>query len=100
MPHRPVMVFASFTPRDGEAEAVASILRRMRTATRLEPGNEVYDLYEAESSGRTTFHLIERYTDRDALETHRATDHYRAYRAEIPDLLDEPVGVIVLTEVD
>jgi quinol monooxygenase YgiN len=100
MPDQPVMVFASFTPREEKAQAVVSILRRMRTETRLEPGNEVYDLYEAESDGRTTFHLIERYTDRDALEAHRATDHYRAYRAEIPDLLDEPIGVVVLTEVD
>jgi len=100
MPDRPVMIFASFVPGEGHTEAVASILRRMRTETRREAGNEIYDLYEAETDGRTSFHLIERYADQDALEAHRATDHYRTYRTEIPDLLAEPIGVIVLTEVD
>jgi quinol monooxygenase YgiN len=100
MSDRPVLVFASFTPREGQTEAVASILRRMRTATRQEPGNEQYDLFRAGPEDRPTFHLIERYTHRGALEAHRATDHYQAYRAEIPDLLDEPIGVIVLTAVD
>ena len=99
MSDQPVMVFASFVPGEGKTEAAAAILRRMRTATRQEPGNEVYDLFQAESDGRTTFHLIERYTNQAALEAHRATEHYIAYRAEIPDLLDEPIGVIVLTEV-
>ena len=100
MSDRPVMVFASFTPREGQTDAVASILRRMRTATRREPGNEQYDLFRAGSEDRPTFHLIERYANSDALEAHRATDHYKGYRAEIPDLLDEPIGVIVLTEVN
>ena len=100
MSDQSVMVFASFTPREGRAEAVVSILRRMRTATRQEPGNEQYDLFQAERDGRTTFHLIERYADGGALQAHRDSTHYQAYRAEIPDLLDEPIGVLVLTEVD
>jgi quinol monooxygenase YgiN len=94
------MVFASFTPREGRADDVAGILRRMRTETRQEPGNEQYDLFQAERDGRATFHLIERYTNEEALQAHRDSAHYQAYRAEIPALLDEPIGVIVLTEVD
>ena len=31
-------------------------------------------------------------------QAHRDSDHYKAYRAAIPDLLDGPIGVIVLTE--
>jgi quinol monooxygenase YgiN len=100
MSEQPVLVFASFMPRQEQADAVADILRRMRTATREEPGNEQYDLFSAERDGRTTFHLIERYSDAEALDAHRATAHYKAYRAEIPDLLEEPIGVLVLTEVD
>jgi quinol monooxygenase YgiN len=100
MSDQPVVVFATFVPAEGRADAVATILRRMRTATREEPGNEQYDLFRSERDGRTTFHLIERYTDGEALQAHRDSDHYRAYRAEIPDLLAEPIGVLVLTEVD
>ena len=94
----PVVVFASFVPLDGNTDAVRKILQGMRVSTRQEPGCEVYDLYTAETDGRTTFHLFERYTGADALQAHRASDHYQAYRAAIPDLLDGPIGVVVLTE--
>jgi quinol monooxygenase YgiN len=95
----PVMVFASFVPRAGSVDAAKEILLDMRVQTRLEPGCEQYDLFTADADGRTTFHLIERYTDAEALDAHRAAEHYKAYRAAIPDLLDEPIGVVVLSEV-
>ena len=45
-------------------------------------------------------HLFERYSDGDALQHHRETDHYKAYRAKIVDYLAEPIGVLVLDAVD
>jgi quinol monooxygenase YgiN len=95
---QPVMVFASFVPHDGNVDAVREILRGMRISTRQEPGCEQYDLFNASNDGTPSFHLIERYTDADALQAHRDSDHYKAYRAAIPDLLDGPIGVVVLTE--
>jgi quinol monooxygenase YgiN len=97
--NQPVMVFASFVPLDGNVDAVREILLGMRIATRQEHGCEQYDLFSAETDGRPSFHLIERYADADALQAHRDSDHYKAYRAAIPDLLDGPIGVVVLTEV-
>jgi quinol monooxygenase YgiN len=97
---QPVMVFASFVPGDAQTDAVRDILLGMRTATRQEPGCERYDLFSAGSDGRATFHLIERYRDAAALDDHRASDHYKAYRASITELLDEPIGVVVLSEVE
>ena len=99
MSDTPVVVFASFRPSDGKVEQVSEILQGMRTATRTEPGNEVYDLYSAEQDGAPSFHLIERYRNSAALQAHRDTDHYKAYRAAIPELLHGPIGVVVLTEV-
>jgi quinol monooxygenase YgiN len=99
VPNQPVRVFASFVPQDGNVDAVREILLGMRVATRQEPGCEQYDLFTAETDGHPTFHLFERYTDADALQAHRDTDHYKAYRAAIPDLLDGPIGVVVLSEV-
>lgn len=96
---QPVQVFASFVPLDGNVDAVREILLGMRVATRQEPGCEQYDLFSAEADGRPSFHLIEKYADADALQAHRDSDHYKAYRAAIPDLLDGPIGVVVLTEV-
>lgn len=98
----PVIVFASFYPKAGEEEKVQSILQGMVGPTRNEPGNEIYDLYAktADSDGEPSFHLFERYKDSAALDAHRETDHYKAYRANITDYLSEPIGVNVLEAID
>lgn len=93
----PVIVIASFTPKPGESTAFIELMTPMVAATRLEQGNEVYDLY-ADDSG--SYHLFERYTDSAALDEHRASDHYRKYRAGVADILDGTVGVMVLSEHD
>lgn len=100
MAGNPVIVFASFSPNAGQEGDVEEILRGMVGPTRAEPGNEIYDLYEKTAEGPKTFHLFERYTDADALQAHRDSEHYKAYRAKIPDYLFEPIGVIVLDAVD
>lgn len=93
----PVIVIASFTPKPGEATAFIEVMAPMVEATRLEAGNETYDLY-ADDSG--SFHLFERYTDSAALDAHRASEHYRSYRADVADILDGTVGVMLLSEHD
>ena len=101
MSDKPVIVFASFHPKPGMEARVEQILRGMVGPTRREPGNEVYDLYKTagDGDGPLSFHLFERYEDADALQAHRETEHYKAYRAEIPDFLAEPIGVLVLGSV-
>ena len=93
-----VIVFASFTPSPGAEAEVERILSGMVPPTRAEPGCETYDLYRT-SEGDLTFHIFEVYSDRAALEAHRASAHYKAYRAAIPDHLAEPIGVKVLAAV-
>lgn len=86
-----IAVIATFAPADGHRARVQTILQGMVVPTRAEPGCLQYDLYESENG----FHLIERYTDDDAIEYHRTTGHYQAYRAEIADLLTRPIDVII-----
>lgn len=102
MAGNPVIVFASFSPNPGMEGDVEEILRGMVGPTRAEPGNEIYDLYRktAEADGPPTFHLFERYADTDALQAHRDSAHYKAYRAKISDFLSEAIGVVVLDAVD
>lgn len=95
---QPVLVFATFHPKPGQQDALLDVLRGMIAPTREEPGNELYDLYSSDD-GRA-LHFFERYLDADALEAHRASEHYKAYRARLPDLLEQPVAVNVLTIVD
>jgi quinol monooxygenase YgiN len=95
----PVSVFASFRPRAGSEDALRSLLTWMVERTRAEPGCERYDLYEERDAGGV-LHLFERYRNQEALEAHRATDHYIEYRRQVADLLEEPIGVVVLDPID
>lgn len=92
----PVLVLATFRPAEGKEQALLDTLAPMLVNTRLEPGNEVYDLYRSEGA----LHLFERYTDAAALQAHREADYYLAYRAALGDLLASPVEVAVLSGVD
>jgi quinol monooxygenase YgiN len=93
-----VSVFASFHPREGRAGDLRSLLAWMVERTRAEPGCERYDLYQERDAG--ALHLFERYSSQEALEAHRASDHYVEYRRQVADLLDEPIGVVVLDPID
>jgi quinol monooxygenase YgiN len=93
----PITVVASFTPKQGGADAFLRMITPMIEATRAEPGNERYDLYRDDDGD---FHLIERYTDAGALAAHRETPHYRTYRALAGDVLDGAVRVTLLKAID
>jgi quinol monooxygenase YgiN len=94
-----VVVLATLRPRAGKAAQLRETLDTVQAASRQEPDCEVYDLYESVDA-EGTYHLFERYRNRDALEAHRNSDHYRAYRAQVPDLLASPVEVAVLQPVN
>ena len=94
-----VSVFASFYPRPEATDEFLELMQGMVTGTRLEPGCLRYDLFSAGGQG-SGFHLFEVYVDSDALDAHRETDHYRHYRRLAPDMLSEPIGVIVLDPID
>lgn len=96
----PAIVFATFRPHPDKVEALRQSLDTMIENSRSEPGCQTYDLYRSGDDGSPVFHLFERYADADALEAHRASEHYKRYRAGLPDLLAEPVEVVVLQEVD
>jgi len=95
----PVLVFATFRPAPGREEALLATLEPMLEHSRREPGNEFFDLYSSEG-GQPSFHLFERYSNRDAVEAHRASSYYRTYRSKLPALLASPVEVVVLTPKD
>lgn len=78
---------------------VEAELRRMVAATRAEPGCLRYDLF-ADQDGGAGFSLVEAYTDEAALEAHRASAHYQAFRGRIGDWLAAPTAVQVLQAVD
>lgn len=94
-----VAVVASFIPKPSHEKQVEQVLRGMISPTRAEPGNQRYELY-AGNGAPAVFVLLEMYKDQAAVEAHRGTEHYKAYRARIGDLLSEPIKVKILRVLD
>lgn len=92
----PVTVWATLVPRPGKESLVQDVLGAMVGSSRAEPGCEGYDLYRSEEG----FHLLERYSTLQALESHRVTSHYQRYRDEISGLIAQPIQVVTLRDVD
>lgn len=92
MGSRAVVVHATFVPQPGHEENVRRILTELLGPTRAEDGCDTFDLYR----NATEFALFERYRDVAAVEAHRGTAHYAAYRAAIVEHLSGPIGVTIL----
>ena len=96
----PVSVHAVLTPRPEHLAEVEAELRVMARASRQEEGNLRYDLTRERTENGVRLHISERYRDEAAVQQHRDSAHYRAYRARAADWLAEPPQVSVLEEVD
>jgi quinol monooxygenase YgiN len=96
---RPVVIFATFTPRSGNEQAVQQGLRDVLPPTRSEPGCLQFDLCASEVAGMT-FRLFEVFASEEALDAHKQTEHYRVYRATVIPLLQEPPSVVVMSALD
>jgi quinol monooxygenase YgiN len=94
-----VNVFASIVPKAEHVEEVEAELRRMVQASRQEPGNLRYDLYRI-SEGPASFHLFETYEGPAAMDAHRGSEHYQAYRAKVANWLVSTPEVKVLSAID
>lgn len=96
----PVSVHAIITPKPEFAAQVEGEMRTMVQRSRQEEGNLRYDLLRDDKDGQVRFHVQERYRDMAAVEAHRASAHYQAYRARAGDWFSEAPQVAVLAEVD
>lgn len=95
------LVFVRFFPKSGREARVEELLRTMVVHTRREPGCLRYDLFESRAAtGSRLFCLVERYADAAAQQAHRETAHYQDYRANILDLLEQPIEVNLLEALD
>jgi quinol monooxygenase YgiN len=67
---------ATWQAKDGEAEAVADILRRMAIAVKSEPGTLLFWPHRSSSDERVFF-LYELFADDAAFAAHQQTDHFK-----------------------
>ncbi|MCP3709967.1 antibiotic biosynthesis monooxygenase [Paraburkholderia sp. CNPSo 3274] len=94
-----VYLFASITPKPEHVAEVEALMRDMVSHTRKEPGNMRYDLL-CRADGAPGFYLYETYVDEAAVQAHRDSAHFVAYRAKIGAWVTEPPEVKLLKGVD
>lgn len=87
-----IAIFATIRPKPEHRDAVEQALRVMVEHSRSEPGNLRYDLFCREGE-ELAFDLFELYTDETAVQVHRDSNHYQAYRAATADWVAAPVEV-------
>jgi len=92
-----VYLFASITPKPEHVADVEALMLDMVTHTRKEPGKVRYDLLRR-ADGAPGFYEI--YLDEAAVQAHRESAHFVAYRAKIGAWVTEPPEVNMLTGVD
>jgi quinol monooxygenase YgiN len=90
-----VHVIARLVAKPEHQADVALALGPLIAGSRAEPGNRRYDLF-VPADGSPAFHIVEVYDDAQALQAHRDSAHYRAYRATVADWLAVPPEVHVL----
>ena len=88
-----ITVIAIFEPKAHLFDEFVALMEPMIKGSNGEPGCLRYDFYE-DDDGR--FYLLEEYADDEALEDHRRSAHYVAYRAQSGDVLAAPVEVHVI----
>jgi autoinducer 2-degrading protein len=64
------------------------LLRHARISREIEPGCLHFDIGESRDEPGL-FLLVEIYADEQALETHRVSDHYLAFRADVKEWVAE-----------
>jgi quinol monooxygenase YgiN len=62
--------------KEGEADAVADILRRLASAVKAEPGTLLFWPHRSPSNDRVFF-LYELYVDDAAFQAHQQTEHFK-----------------------
>lgn len=82
-----VKIVAILTARPGKAAELQGLLDGMITASRAEPGNLRYDLWQ-DHTDPSRFALDELYADSDAVAAHRASPHFQNYLSIVNDLAE------------
>ena len=100
IPAQAITVQAVIVPRPEHLQDVEREILSLVAASRQEEGCLTYDLLRDEQNGTVRFHVQERYTGMDAVQAHRDSDHYRAFRTKAGEWFASAPQVTVLHDVD
>lgn len=78
--------------KDGQQAAFTEVAEKLVNATRQEPGNVSYNLYQSPFDS-TMFIFYEEYKDEDAFNAHANSEHFKAFADAIPNMLAEELNI-------
>ena len=82
-----IVITAILKPKENMADQLLTELNKVLEASRAEAGCLNYVLHQ--SIEDDTFVLHETWKDKDALESHVASQHYQEYRTNTADLVEK-----------
>jgi quinol monooxygenase YgiN len=86
------VVVARVVVKEGQEAAFIEVGKKLVEATREEPGNLFYSLYQSPIDPHS-FIFYEEYKDEAAFGVHANSEHFKAFAAAIPDLLAEELKI-------
>jgi quinol monooxygenase YgiN len=91
-----IVVIARWQPSPGTEDTIATTLDALVTASRAEAGCLGYGAYHPDGG---EIIIVERYSDREAAEAHRRSDHFQRLALEqiVPLLAGRNVAVTAVT---
>lgn len=78
--------------KDGQQAAFTEVAEKLVNATRQEPGNVSYNLYQSPFDP-TAFIFYEEYKDDEAFNAHANSEHFKAFADAIPDMLAAELNI-------
>jgi quinol monooxygenase YgiN len=87
-----VFIFARFRSREGQAEAVAAVMREMLVPVRAEAGCIAIDVFQSTREPRL-FYVHSRWVDEAAFDVHASLPHTVSFIKRVQPLIDHPLEV-------
>jgi quinol monooxygenase YgiN len=91
-----IHLIASMIAVPGRESELREVLRGLIGPTRNEPGCRRYEMYESKQKGR--YFADEIWQNREALDTHMQSAHFKIAAAAFPELLQGALGIDILSE--
>ena len=89
-----ILVTAKITSKSGDRNKIISKSKDLIESSRLESGCINYDLYESIEDVDVLL-VLEQWKDKEALELHLQTEHFKAFGAAIEEFLDKEMDIVI-----
>ena len=94
-----ISVIAKLTVQEGKADETIQMMKELLKKVATEEGTLLYSLNRKKSEPNTIV-VIERYTDKEALNAHSTTAHFKEFSAKLGKVLAGKPDISVLEELD